>query len=49
MLEVLPLGRGATIIPKVPGTLYLRINDNWSELADNMGKVTVEIQADGAE
>jgi hypothetical protein len=45
LLHVLPIGRKAQVTPTVGGTLYLRLNDDWSELADNSGKVEVQIRA----
>ena len=44
MLEMIPIGAAARFTPAVSGTLYLRINDAWSELADNCGEYAVEIQ-----
>jgi hypothetical protein len=43
MLRVVPIGSRGEITSPVAGTLYLRLNDSWSELADNAGKVTVSI------
>ena len=40
------IGIGATIEPKQPGTLYLRINDFAGELADNSGAAEVVIVAE---
>lgn len=44
MLAVTPLGNAARLEPTVTGTLYLRLNDDWSELADNSGEVEVTIR-----
>jgi hypothetical protein len=40
---VVSLGAEGKLVPKVSGTLFLRLNDFLSELADNTGSVTVEI------
>lgn len=37
------IGRSAELTPDVSGTLYLRVNDHWNELADNSGAYAVEI------
>ena len=42
--NVIPIGREAKLLPKVAGTLYLRINDSFAELSDNTGEVSVLIQ-----
>ena len=42
--KVLPIGREAELTAPVTGTLFLRVNDFWNELADNAGEVTVEIR-----
>lgn len=42
--RVVSVGSRSRIKPKVAGTLYLRLNDYLSELADNTGAVTVKIQ-----
>lgn len=47
MLDVLPIGRERVIEPAVSGTLYLRVNDFWNELADNSGRVQVTIDEVG--
>jgi hypothetical protein len=44
LLEPIVIGRGATIRPEAAGTLYWRINDAPSELADNRGELSVEIR-----
>ncbi|MCH8830924.1 MAG: DUF1570 domain-containing protein [Planctomycetes bacterium] len=43
-LTILPIGRNATFRAASSGTLYLRINDFWSQLADNSGKVVFQIR-----
>uniref|UniRef100_A0A7C2JZB5 DUF1570 domain-containing protein n=1 Tax=Schlesneria paludicola TaxID=360056 RepID=A0A7C2JZB5_9PLAN len=43
MLRILPIGEGRTFAAPITGTLYLRINDSWSELADNRGEFSVTI------
>ncbi len=44
MLGVVSVGsRGVFLAPET-GTLYLRLNDSWSELADNTGTVTVSVR-----
>ncbi len=45
MLDVFPIGREATFTAATTGTLYLRLNDDWSELADNAGKVEVQTRS----
>jgi hypothetical protein len=45
MLDVIPIGRETTFTATTTGTLYLRLNDNWSELADNSGKAEVQIRS----
>ncbi|MGH7127666.1 MAG: hypothetical protein ACREIV_03795, partial [Planctomycetaceae bacterium] len=44
-LTVIPLGAEATFTAATDGTLYLRLNDSWSELSDNTGSVSVELRA----
>lgn len=44
MTNVLPIGRERQFTAPVSGTLYLRLNDSWSELADNRGQVLVTLQ-----
>jgi hypothetical protein len=44
MLNVLPIGRGTKFVLPVAGTLYLRLNDSWSELGDNTGTIQVTIR-----
>lgn len=43
MTNVLPIGRERRFTAPVTGTLYLRLNDSWSELADNRGQVLVTL------
>lgn len=40
----LPLGNAARLEAPASGTLYLRLNDHWGELADNRGRVSVTIE-----
>jgi hypothetical protein len=47
ILKLLPLGPDTTFLALHSGTLYLRLNDAWNELADNSGEVSVEIQPAG--
>ncbi len=42
--RVVSLGTDGRLLPKTSGTLFLRLNDFLSELADNTGMVTVEIR-----
>lgn len=44
MLEVLPIGREYRLNPHHTGTLYLRVNDFWNELADNSGAYQVTVK-----
>jgi hypothetical protein len=37
------VGRATELTPADSGTLYLRVNDAWSELADNEGAYTIEV------
>ena len=43
MLDLIPLGNVTEFTPELSGTLYLRLNDAWSELADNKGLVTATL------
>jgi hypothetical protein len=43
MRRVFPIGSNHTHIATQSGTLYLRINDDWSRLSDNAGHVTVRV------
>lgn len=45
MLQVLPLGSQQEMTAPFTGTLYLRVNDAWSRLADNTGAYEVTIEA----
>jgi hypothetical protein len=45
MLQVLPVGREKTFQAPRTGTLYLRVNDDWSQLTDNTGSITVQVRA----
>ena len=44
MLKVIPIGRELQITAEITGTLYLRVNDFWNELADNTGKLEVIVE-----
>lgn len=44
MLKVIPIGRQLHFKAPATGTLYLRLNDDWSSLHDNRGQATVEIR-----
>ena len=44
MLREVALGNEASFKPVESGTLYLRINDAWGELADNRGSLTVRVE-----
>lgn len=44
MLRVVPIGSRGEFTTPVAGTLYLRLNDSWSELADNAGRVNVSVR-----
>jgi hypothetical protein len=44
LLDVIPIGRDATFTAPVTGTVYLRINDDWSSLQDNAGQAKVTIR-----
>ena len=37
------VGRGRTFVAPVDGTMYVRVNDSPSELADNEGKISLEV------
>ncbi|GAB4151000.1 MAG: hypothetical protein Tsb009_26180 [Planctomycetaceae bacterium] len=43
-LKVIPIGRRTRIRAAMSGTLYVRINDFWSDFANNMGEVTIRVQ-----
>ena len=44
MLREAALGNQAVFEPVNSGTLYLRINDHWGELADNHGTLSVTVE-----
>jgi hypothetical protein len=44
LTQSLDVGRSAVIHAEVDGTLYLRVNDYWSELADNVGSYGVLVE-----
>ena len=39
----IPIGPAAEFVAPVTGTVYFRVNDSWSELADNEGTLTVTV------
>ncbi len=43
--HVIDVGRATMLRPELSGTLYLRVNDFWSEVADNTGEYRVTIQS----
>ncbi|MDA1014858.1 MAG: hypothetical protein O3A00_10460 [Planctomycetota bacterium] len=43
MLTVIPIGQEARFAAPSTGTLYLRVNDSWSELSDNSGEFSVMV------
>ena len=43
--EFFDIAAGATVKAAAEGTLYLRVNDRWNELADNTGEYTVNVTA----
>lgn len=45
MAKSFAIGRDLVFKPETTGTLYLRVNDFWNELADNTGSYSVEIRA----
>jgi hypothetical protein len=49
MLDVQTVGRESRFTAPVNGTLYLRLNDSWSELADNTASVRVTVRVVPAE
>lgn len=51
MLREVALGNEAVFEAVEAGTLYLRVNDAWGELADNRGSLTVTVEpiADGVD
>jgi hypothetical protein len=44
LLDPQPIGLGGQISPAATGTLYLKINEAASGLADNSGRLQVRIQ-----
>lgn len=48
ILNLFPLGPDTTFVAAHSGTLYLRLNDAWNQLADNSGEVQVEVELVGA-
>ena len=48
-IEVLDLGASSTITAVTAGTLYLRVNDAWSELDDNSGAYEVQLSTTSEE
>jgi hypothetical protein len=44
MLQTATIGRESLFQPPATGTLCFRLNDSWSELADNTGNVQVTIE-----
>lgn len=44
MAPPIPLGNRGTLTAPFAGTLYLRLNDHWGELADNQGSIQVTLQ-----
>jgi hypothetical protein len=44
MLDEISLGSATEFTAPRTGTLYLRVNDFWNELADNMGEYTVSLE-----
>lgn len=49
MFDVIPLGRDRTFTAPVTGTLHVRVNEFWNELADNTGNVRVVIRETASE
>ena len=44
LAKPIAIGLGATIEPRVSGTLYLRVNDSAARLGDNRGALTIIIE-----
>ncbi len=44
LLSVIPLGNQSRFRASYSGTLFLRLNDAWSELSDNTGRVSVTVR-----
>ena len=47
ILKLIPLGPDTTFLAPHGGTLYLRLNDAWNQLADNSGEIRVEMELVG--
>ena len=45
----IPLGATATFVAPSDGQLFLRCADDWTQLADNEGEVTVSLQRAAAD
>ena len=43
MLKIIPIGQKRRFKAEFSGTIYFRMNDSFSELADNTGKVHITI------
>lgn len=43
--HVIDVGTESVVTPPASGTLYLRVNDFWSELSDNTGEYRVTVRA----
>jgi hypothetical protein len=44
MRQVFSIGANHTYIAPQTGTLYLRLNDGWSQLSDNTGTAKVQVR-----
>ncbi len=44
LLAPIPIGLQATFTAPVDGTIYLRVNDRWNRLSDNLGSYSVTVQ-----
>lgn len=44
LTPAIPLGAKATFTPPASGQLFLRCADDWTQLADNEGEITVTVQ-----
>ena len=47
--ETIPLGTGQAFVAPVDGRLFLRCADDWTQLADNDGEITVTLRRIAAE
>ncbi|MFM8702937.1 MAG: hypothetical protein ACKOHG_03565 [Planctomycetia bacterium] len=47
--EVIPLGRARTFVAPVDGRLFLRCADDWTQLSDHDGEITVTLRRAAAE